>query len=256
MGFSHVREVQDIAYGDRKKQRMDLYFPAGRAPLATLVFVHGGRWRSGHKDDYRFVGRALAERGFAVAVVGYRLYPEVHFPVFVQDVAQAIGHLQQHNAQLGWPSLPLWLCGHSAGAHIAMLVALDPVFSTFTVLPPIAGVIGISGAYSFRPDRDRKMFAVFGLREHSQWLAPMCPIDSVGKGKPPLLLIHGDKDKMVSIRVAQRMLDKARQTGQVASLLTLEGQGHYQPVFAFHPAIAGHQRLIAHIEQFCFGNSA
>lgn len=256
VGFSHVRETRHVAYGKAPKQRMDLYFPAGRSPQATIAFVHGGSWRTGDKDEYRFVGRALAQRGFAVAVIGYRLYPEVHFPGFVHDVAQACIYLQQNNARLGWPALPLWLCGHSAGAHIAMLVAMEPAFSAAfgASMSPVAGVIGMSGAYSFRPERDRLLLPVFGQRGHAQWHVPMCPIECVGKHQPPLLLIHGSKDATVSVKVAQRMYDKARAEGQSVRFERLEGQGHYQPVFSFHPAVAGHRRLMDSIEDFCIGH--
>lgn len=255
VGFGHVRETHDIAYGDHSKQRMDLYFPAGRAPLAALAFVHGGSWRTGDKNEYRFLGRALAQRGYAVAVIGYRLYPQVHFPGFVHDVAQACMYLYAHNARFGWPALPLWLCGHSAGAHIAMLVGLEPVFSAPLAgsMPLVAGVIGISGAYTFRPERDRSLMSVFGPRGHRQWLVPMCPIECVGKDKPPLLLIHGSKDQTIGFNGAQRMHDNARAEGQVVRLVRLEGQGHYQPVFAFHPAAPGHQHLMSVVDAFCLG---
>ena len=73
-GFGHVREVWDLRYGVDRKQQLDLYFPAGRAPLAALAFVHGGGWRTGDKNEYRYLGRALAQRGHAVAVIGYRLF--------------------------------------------------------------------------------------------------------------------------------------------------------------------------------------
>lgn len=254
-GFSHVRETRNVAYGPLPQQRMDLYFPAGRPPLAALVFVHGGSWRTGSKDDYRFVGKALAERGYAVAVVGYRLYPTVQFPGFVQDVAQALVHLNENNARLGWPAAPLWLCGHSAGAHIVMLAAMEPAFcAAFSpVAPPVAGVIGVSGAYSFRPEKDESLMQVFGPREHRQWLMPMCPIDCVGAHQPPLLLMHGSKDTMVSIRVAQRMHERAHAAGQRVRFECLDGQGHHQPVLAFHPAIPGHRHLMHLIDQFCLG---
>lgn len=256
-GFGHVNETRDVAYGTLPAQRMDLYFPAGRAPMAAIAFVHGGSWRTGDKNEYRYLGRTLAQRGYAVAVIGYRLFPAVQFPGFVHDVAQACIHLHENNARLGWPNGPLWLCGHSAGAHIAMLVALEPAFSAALPgrLPPVAGVIGISGAYSFRPERDRMLMPVFGPRGHQQWLVPMCPIECVGKNKPPLLLIHGSKDNMVSVNVAQRMHDRARAEGQPVQLERLEGQGHFQPVFSFHPAMPGHQRLMAMLDAFCLGKS-
>lgn len=94
---------------------------------------------------------------------------------------------------------------------------------------------------------------VFGPREHRQWLMPMCPIDSVAPHQPPLLLIHGTHDNMVSIRVAQRMYERARAAGQRVQLELLQNIGHHQPVLAFHPAIPGHKHLMHLIDTFCLG---
>lgn len=258
LGFGHVREVRDLRYGVDRKQQLDLYFPAGRAPLAAVAFVHGGGWRTGDKNEYRYLGRALAQRGYAVAVIGYRLFPQVHFPGFVHDVAQACIYLRENNARVGWPDLPLFLCGHSAGAHIVSLVGLSPAFCAALegVMPPVAGVIGISGPYSFRPEKDRLLQPVFGPREHAQWHVPMCPIDCVGPDKSPLLLIHGTQDTLISVNVAQRMRDRAYAAGQTVHFERLEGQGHYQPIFAFHPAVPGHQHLMQVIDGFCLGRPA
>ncbi|CBL44486.1 Carboxylesterase family protein [gamma proteobacterium HdN1] len=253
VGVSGARDVLDVAYGRLPQQKMDLYFPTGCEPMASVVFVHGGGWRTGDKREYRYLGRSLAARGYAVAVVGYRLFPEVQFPGFVYDIAQACVFLHERGASLGWPNKPFVLAGHSAGAHIASLVGLSPVFAAaFGWDAPIAsGVIGLSGPYSFRPEKDPVMQPVFGPREHSQWHAPMCPIDCVGSDKPPMLLIHGTQDTLISVKVAQRMYQRALEAGQSVRYESLEGQGHYLPILAFRPGVRGHHHLMGLIDSFC-----
>lgn len=252
LGFDHVNEARGIAYGADPSQALDLYFPAGRTPRHPLLFVHGGSWRSGHRDEYRFVGRSLASRGHAVAVVGYRLFPDTCFPGFVQDVGQALVFLHEQRARLGWPDEPAFLCGHSAGAHIAALVGMEPAFlAPFACHPPVAGIIGISAPYSFVPERDPSLFEVFGPRHSPQAWLPMCPLQCVGSDRPPLLAVHGDNDRVVLYSGAQRMVEQCREAGQRADLLTLRGQGHFQPLFAFHPRMPGHAALMEAIALFC-----
>lgn len=252
LGFPHVREAPDIVYGEHPAHRLDLYFPAGRAPRQPLIFVHGGSWRSGHRSEYRFVGRALASLGHAVAVVGYRLYPQTCFPGFVHDLAQALVFLHAEHARLGWPDEPVYLCGHSAGAHMAALVGMEPAFlAPFGMQPPVAGIIAVSAPYSFVPERDPSLFDVFGRRhDPGAWL-PMCPLQCVGAGRPPLLAVHGDADRVVLHAGAQRMVEHCHAAGQRADLMTLRGQGHFQPLFAFHPLMPGHAEVMEAINAFC-----
>jgi acetyl esterase/lipase len=252
LGFDHVREAHDIRYGPAPSNALDLYFPAGRQPRHPVLFVHGGSWRSGHRQEYRFVGRSLASRGHAVAVVGYRLFPETRFPGFVQDVAEALVFLHENHARLGWPEAPVFLCGHSAGAHIAALVGMEPAFlAPLAARPPVAGMITLSAPFSFVPERDPSLFEVFGLRHSPQAWLPMCPLQCVGPDRPPLLAVHGDADRVVLYSGAERMVAQCREAGQRADLLTLRGQGHFQPLFAFHPRMPGHSELMDALAIFC-----
>ncbi len=117
-----------LAYGDEARQRLDVYRPAAATPAATLpakviVYFYGGSWRSGERGYYRFVGEAFASRGFVVVVPDYRLYPDVRFPAFVEDGAQAVRWVYDHIAGFGGCGQRVFLMGHSAGAHTAALRA-------------------------------------------------------------------------------------------------------------------------------------
>ena len=95
--FGAYRRHADIAYGSHPRHRLDIYVPepksaADSAPPAArplVVFWHGGRWSSGDKAEYRFVGAALAELGCVAVLPNYRLYPEVKMPGFMDDAARA-----------------------------------------------------------------------------------------------------------------------------------------------------------------------
>src|SRR6185369_1820099 len=111
----------DIAYGPLPRHKLDVYLPAtpgtgGR----TVVFFYGGSWDSGSKDDYLFVGQALATRGIAVIIPDYRLYSEVRFPSFLEDGAQATRWAAD---KVG--NEMLFIMGHSAGGEIASMLAAN-----------------------------------------------------------------------------------------------------------------------------------
>ena len=115
---------RDLSYGPNARQRLDLYVPEGAAADApVLVFFYGGNWQSGSKELYRFVGQAFASRGYVTAIPDYRLYPEVRYPTFIEDGALAISWLQAQPATAG--GRKLFVAGHSAGAYIAAMLALD-----------------------------------------------------------------------------------------------------------------------------------
>jgi len=124
----------DIAYGDSDAQRLDLYRPPVMAPARLVVWVHGGAWMRGDKANQLDDKIALfTSAGWAFASVNYRLSPDppsddpgriVH-PAHVEDVARALHWLHANADELGLDSTRIAVLGHSAGAHLAALVALD-----------------------------------------------------------------------------------------------------------------------------------
>jgi hypothetical protein len=113
--------ARDIPYGADHRQQLDVYVPSGptAGPRPIIVFFYGGSWNSGVKNGYGFVGRALAARGFVVAIPDYRLVPQVRFPAFLEDGAAAVRWMRGHAAQYGGDPDRVVLAGHSAGAYNA-----------------------------------------------------------------------------------------------------------------------------------------
>src|SRR5262245_1487022 len=110
--FGPYQRTTDIAYGSDKRPKLDVYVPeapsaaqvaqsATRPLRPVVVFWYGGSWQDGSKSEYRFVGAALAERGFIAVLPDYRLYPKVKFPAFVDDAAKAVAWVQQHAEEFG-----------------------------------------------------------------------------------------------------------------------------------------------------------
>src|SRR5688572_21309369 len=159
--FGPFERRADIAYGADKRQKLDVYVPAAAALPAgsvttrpVVIFWYGGSWTNGSKSDYRFVGAALAERGYITVLPDYRLYPEVKFPAFLDDAALAVAWIQKHAHEFGGDPQRIVLMGHSAGAHTAAFIALNRTFLQKRGGNPewIAGLVGLSGPYALAPN--------------------------------------------------------------------------------------------------------
>ncbi|PLX93559.1 MAG: hypothetical protein C0621_07205 [Desulfuromonas sp.] len=130
-------------------QQLDIYTPTphkGRLPL--LIHLHGGGWRMGDKKSLDEHGIFYAERGIIFVAVNYRLSPEVTHPTHVGDCTTAVAWVLRHVIKLGGDPQRVYLSGHSAGAHLAALLATDPRYLGRYDLSParLRGVIPVDSA--------------------------------------------------------------------------------------------------------------
>jgi acetyl esterase/lipase len=221
-----VRAASDVAYGEGRRHTLDVYTP--RTPAQNrpvLVFLYGGGWSSGAKEDYSFAGNAFAAQGFLTVIPDYRVYPEVRFPDFVDDAAHALRWVRDNAARYGGDPDRIVLVGHSAGAHIAMLATLDPSYAQAAGFDrdAIRGVVGIAGPYGFDNFEMPLLRNVFGQAEEP--MATM-PVHYARRDGPPILLLHGDRDARVPVLSARRMYEVARAAGQPAQVKIYEGVDH------------------------------
>ncbi len=221
-----VRAANDVPYGDGPRRTLDVYAPEARPTNApVIVFFYGGGWSSGAKGDYTFAGDAFAAQGFVTFVPDYRVYPEVRFPGFVEDAAEALRWVQANAARYGGDPDRIVLVGHSAGAHIAMLTALDPHYAQQADFDrsAIRGVVGLAGAYGFDNFNMPLLRNVFGAATD-----PMTamPVHFASRNAPPILLLHGDRDRRVPVRSSTRMYQVAHEAGQQAEVKIYRGVDH------------------------------
>lgn len=206
--------LTSIAYGDDARQKLDIYLPKQNAVVASavLIFFHGGSWHDGEREGYGFLGRAFAARGFVTVIADYRKAPSVRFPAFVQDTASAIAWVHANIAKYDGDADRIFVMGHSAGAHIAMMTALDPQWLAANNLTPdvIKGLIGLAGPYDFLPLTSDSSKIALG-----QWpdLKETQPITYARGDAPPLLLLTGDKDTVVKPRNSKILSEKIQALG-------------------------------------------
>jgi acetyl esterase/lipase len=224
--------VAGLAYAQGPAGTLDLYLPPGGAEAGApvLVFFPGGGWRSAAKEDYRFLGSAFAARGWVVAIPDYRQVPEVTFPAFIEDAAAAVAALPGLLAARGVAPGPLVLAGHSAGAHTALMLALDPRWLGARGLEPcrdVAAVLGLAGPYAIFPTRARTVVAAFGPAPQPPEAEP---IAHARRAAPPAVLFTGTADTVVSPRNSRALAEALTRAGARASLREFEGIGHLEIV--------------------------
>jgi acetyl esterase/lipase len=223
---------RDITYGTLPRQKLDVYSPKDmNADTPVLVFFHGGSWQYGSKDDYRFLGTAFAARGIQTVVVNYRLHPEVIFPAFVEDAAKALTYTKTTIAK----GRPTFIAGHSAGAHIATMTALDPRFLAAegtSICDAAKGIIGISGPYEFTP-----IDPEFKLIFPAEILPSTKPINFAATRAPPTLLLHGTADTTVIPSRSTDMMSAMRAAGNNVETKMYPGVNHTYIVGAISPVI-------------------
>lgn len=241
--------THNVAYGDLPRQKLDIYRPAHAGPAPVVVFFYGGAWNSGNKGMYPFVAATLARQGNVVVVPDYRLYPEVRFPAFLQDCAQAVAWTQKHLQQIGGDPDRVFLMGHSAGAYNAVMLALDPAYLAHagTSRRSLAGVIGLAGPYDFLPITGKDVRAVFSTVGDGPESQPVTYADGAA---PPLLLLAGSDDRTVYPRNTLSLAAKVRAKGGQVQDRIFPGVGHIGLVIAIAPLFQGKAPVLPVVEAF------
>lgn len=227
---------RDIAYDSDDRQRLDVYVPTQATTKAPLVvFFYGGGWNRGNKESYRFVAASLTRAGYITVIPDYRLYPAVMFPTFVEDGAAAVAWAAEHAAEYGADAEQIYLMGHSAGAQIAALLALDQRYLGARGVPgnDIAGLIGLSGPYDFLPLEEGYLNEVFPESTRPQSQA----INFATKAAPRTLLIHGADDDVVEAGNSQRLSATLRDAGVPVKLKIYDDLGHASIAAALAPPL-------------------
>ncbi|MEE9434591.1 MAG: alpha/beta hydrolase [Sphingorhabdus sp.] len=228
--------VTGISYGDDDRQKLDIYTPLKAARdgkrQKTLVFFHGGAWRDGEREGYAFLGKAFAARGLVTVIADYRKTPAVKFPAFVEDTASALAWVHKNISDHRGDPDQIYVAGHSAGAHISMMAALDRQWLGREGLDSdiIKGVIGLAGPYDFLPfDKGSSSQTALG-----DWprAGETQPISYVRRDAPPLLLLTGDKDTVVKPRNSKRLAVAMQDIEGQATLKIYSGVDHADIVMA------------------------
>lgn len=232
-GTAGAKQVAEgVAFGNHG-QMLDIWAPetAGGTARPVVIFWYGGGWAKGDRTSYAFAGRALARAGFLVVIPDYRKVPQVHFPAFLDDGAEAVAWVEDNIAQFGGDPRRLAFMGHSAGAYEAIMLALDSKRLVAAGADPanVKAAVGLSGPYDFYPfTSDRAINAM------SQWPRPdeTQPITFARADAPPLLLVTSDGDETVRPKNANNLGAKLRALGAPVEVKNYGPLDHEEIVMA------------------------
>jgi acetyl esterase/lipase len=223
-----VKKIADVAYNGAKdadpdKHKLDLYLPEGAKDFPVLFYIHGGAWSKGSRKAGAGMGKVFASHGIGVASVGYRLSPAVTHPAHIEDVAQAFDWTYRNIGKYGGNPGAIFVSGHSAGGHLAALLASNPQYlkKYGLGLNNIKGDIPISGVFAIRPGMMPKVFG-----EDATALQEASPLRYAAKNCPPFLILYAEKDLKGMDKGAQAFTAALKKNGALVSVHEIKGRNH------------------------------
>ena len=231
----------DIAYGPDARERLD-FFPAVAAGAPVHLFVHGGYWRALDKSSFSYPAPHFRDAGLCFVALSYPLAPSARMEAIVASVRRALAWLQTHAAELGGDPSRISLSGHSAGGHLAAILASTPEGAS------LSGVVPISGLYDLEPIRLSYLNDVLAL--DAPRARAMSPLHHVAGGAAPMTLAVGAKESAEYHRQQDDFARAWRDAGNpLSAALDLDGHDHFsivgdlaQPQSTLFAAIYRHAR--------------
>lgn len=246
--------IANVPFGELKRQKLDIYLPKNQPNAVVnlkkvIIFYYGGNWDSGERADYKFAAEALVSLGHIVVVPDYRLYPEVLFPKIMLDPSAAAKWVKLNIGKYGGDSKQVFLVGHSAGAHIAIMLLLDPEYLAIQLLKPndFVGAIGLAGPYDFLPLQEERFKILFGTEE-TLWKSQ--PINFVDGKNPPFLLAVGNKDTLVLPRNTINLANKIKENNGLVEVIQFPSYSHVDMVVKLAKPLRGQGELLDAIATF------
>lgn len=240
----------NLPYGTDPQQRLDIYEPKSKpANLPILIFVHGGSWTTGNQNDYEFVGRAFAAKGYITIAMGYRGLPNAGYPDFIFDVAEVVKWSIQNAAAYGGNLQNIFLVGHSAGAYNVAMASLDQHYFKAAGVEPstIKAVATLAGPFDFLPLDTPATKATFG---HIKDLNATQPITYARLDAPPFLLLQGLSDKTVYPKNSRSLQAHLIAAGAKATLIEYENVTHAGILLDLAKPLRGRAKVLEDIDKF------
>ncbi|HVO15776.1 MAG TPA: alpha/beta hydrolase [Alphaproteobacteria bacterium] len=248
-----ARELRNLEFAkpDGVPLHLDLYLPTTSRAAPLVIWVHGGGWADGSKEDPP--GLSLLEHGYALATVEYRLTDRAAFPAQIHDVKAAVRFLRANAARFGLDPNRFGAWGESAGGH---LVALLGTTSVHGELEGDEGVTGVSsrvqavcdwygptdllkinsqmpdGADNYDDPDSPVSLLLGGPAPHNRKKARQAnPIKYVTWGTPPFFILHGDADDTVPVEQSKMLVHALKRAGVDVQFTLVEDGGHSGPAY-------------------------
>ena len=238
-----LAQQKRVVYGERNEHELAYEFlqPRKTNGLGVVVMVSGG-WRSNPDDFKPMMGKAFLRRGYSMFAVSHLSQPKATIPEIYDDVTRAVRHIREHADEYGVDPGQLGVIGASAGGHLSLMIATrgkettgkpDGLVRAVAIFFPVTDVLNPGKPSKKEKDgRPSKKFRkLFGIDpdDIDAWNRvgrELSPINHVHADTPPVLIIHGDADDVVSIRQSEWYIEAAEKHGATAKLIRKRGKGH------------------------------
>ena len=195
-------KYKDVVYGQSKNKedlKLNIFVPKNseNKNLPVLVFVHGGNWNSGNKDQYGFFGRNFARNGVITVIPSYTLSPKANVDEMTVEIADAIKWVQKNISKYNGDATNLFVTGHSAGGQLVASAVLNPKFGiakhsiSGIILNDAAG-IDMKDYLQKNPPSSEDNYLKTWSNEPKNWYQAS-PINFLDKNSPPFLIYVGTK---------------------------------------------------------------
>lgn len=225
--------AKDVIFDEELGLGLNIWAPkeVSEKPLPVVVFIYGGGWRAGSKDEYAFAGRAFANRGYVTVLPDYRLFPDTTFPGFLEDGAKAVSWVRDNIQKSGGDPDRVFLAGQSAGAYNVTMLALDRQWlgregKTPEFIKGVAVLAGPADFYPFSSETTKQSFGNYPNPELTQ------PINFVRADAPPLWLSTGVDDTQVEPRNSRTLRDKLIAVGGDVEYVEYPDMDHLEIMMA------------------------
>ncbi len=206
----------DLSYGDHPRQKIDVFPISVKAPV--ILFLRGGYWKLGSKEDRRFPASVWRNRGVAWAVPNYRLSPIFTLDEIVEDARNGLIYLSKNADQFNVDPKQVHLVGNSAGAHLAAMLAAD------VDLPQVASLTLISGLFDLVPLIKTEANSWLGLEKESA--RRLSPIHQLPHASVPIIACCGDRETDAFKYQTKLYADACRSNGNAVTHFESPGKDH------------------------------
>jgi acetyl esterase/lipase len=223
----------DISYGAEPTQKFDIYVPKNASvKLPLIIFVHGGAWIAGDKSDVSAIANFLANQGFVVINMNYRLLPTFTYPAPLEDMQMVLQWAKQNSEQYKIDTAHIGMSGHSAGGHLVALYALtqdkDYIING-SELPKVYAVAPMAGGYTLEGieitwKRENTIIAWLKTADPQSLGLPVYQIDS--SDYVTFLIVYGDQDTNSPPSQSTIFYDALSAEGVPAELKMYSGRNH------------------------------
>jgi len=231
---------------------LDLYLPDNApAPVPLIIWIHGGGWRGGSKENCPPIRMGFTARGYAIASINYRLTGVASFPAQIEDCKSAVRWLRAHAGEYGLDADHFGVWGSSAGGHLAALLGTSGGVTEFDRGENLDQSSRVQAVCDyFGPSDFTEMGKIPGYEMHARAGSPesallggtvaekpetaraASPVHHITADDPPFLIVHGDNDRTVPVDQSIRMDAALRAAGVQTERIILEGAGHGGPAFS------------------------